>query len=55
MLRILGIIFILVGLMLTISIVAAPIGIGLMLLGLLFIVVGRKRTVVVHVHDGAPK
>lgn len=50
-LRLIGGLFIVVGLILTITVVGAAAGIPLMLLGLLFVIVGRKKTIIVRVQS----
>lgn len=56
-LRILGGIFIVFGLVACLTIIGIPIGAGAIIIGLLFILVGKKsRPIVVQVsHDTAPK
>jgi hypothetical protein len=56
-LRIFGVLLLLIGLLLTITIIFSHMGILLMIVGLLAIFVGRKRTpiVVQIVQDSSPK
>lgn len=50
--RILGFVMIAIGIMLTISIIGAPIGIPMLLIGVLCVVLGRKRApIIVHIQN----
>ena len=52
MLRIIGGIMIVLGIVLSITIILAPVGVPMIVLGLLFILVGRKRApIIVHINN----
>lgn len=53
--RILGGLLVIIGLVLTLTMVGAMIGIPMMLIGLLFMIAGRKKTVVVNINHRPPK
>ncbi len=50
--RILGYIMITLGVLLSITIIGAPIGVPMLLFGVLFVVIARKRTpMVIHIQN----
>ena len=53
-LQMIGGIMILVGIIMCVTVFLLPFGLILMVLGLLFVVFGRKRKVIVHVHNSPP-
>jgi hypothetical protein len=53
--RIIGALLVVIGLILTITMVGAVVGIPVLIIGLLFMIAGRKKTVVVNVHHTPPQ
>ena len=55
-LRIIGYIFIAIGLIACVTIIGIPLGVGSMIIGLIFVLVGKKRQpIIVQVNHGDPK
>ena len=55
-LRVLGFLMIAVGLLFTITVIGAFIGVPMMLIGLLFVLVGKKRApIIIHVQNNQPQ